>query len=581
MSNFNYLTNSLEALQRFGGNVGEQVRNSIYQSQYGFGSKEGSILSKLPSVIKTPAKAAGTTIADVLTNQTLAQGWKYTNPMRMAGQAAKTAAGNMGIDPITGATLAFAAPIALAALSNVRGPLSEGLRPKGYKAVAPVSKEEDPSGATPKSKLLEATLRYGLGQRSQMLPYQEFKKERPDIDPLTYKQYRRYETSKPPAGSLFSIDPEGQSFTTVGGLVRGSAKGLNDPEVRIKGFPVTLSGVLGTAALLSTAGALYSNLPKKVKEARVTQGVPYGSEIKSERLDIQRRLDPLLKKQNQLSAIVNRVSAEMSAKGVPSIGSVSPIDQKEALKVARQLANNADKLAKYEYAHGRATGKIPDPTEARINASSNRLDELAQNTSIPETIIEKAKAFVNENIMKQKVQNKEQAELRDAMGVEKMVSFSSSKENIEQLETNIAYLKRNREQLIQNQKEKLSSLASATQDPEARSLQDRLSRASRKLGEVKSEASDLNAELRSTYRPVTVKVPTTATVAGIALAGTAAAIGTAAVVKKLMQKSSESRLKKENPVEYLKYKHGSLQAAAQALGQPQASSWNELTPYVK
>ncbi len=37
----------------------------------------------------------------------------------------------------------------------------------------------------------------------------------------------------------------------------------------------------------------------------------------------------------------------------------------------------------------------------------------------------------------------------------------------------------------------------------------------------------------------------------------------------------------ENPVEYLKGKHGDLASAAQALGQPQARSWQELTPLIK
>lgn len=581
MPNFNYLTNSLEALQRFGGNVSEQVRSSIYQSKYGYGSKEGSILGNLPSVIKTPAKAVGTAVSDVLTNQTLAQGWKYTNPMRMAGQAAKAASDATGIDPITGATLAFAAPLALAALSNLRGPISEGLRPKGYKAVAPVSKEEDPTGKTPRSKILEATLRYGLGQRSQMLPYQEFVKERPDIDPLTYRQYRRYETSKPPAGSSFSIDPEGQSFTALGGLVRGTAKGLNDPEIRIKGFPVSLSGALGTAALLGTAGAIYSKLPQDVKEARYTQGVPYGPEAKAERLEIQNQLDPLLKKQRQLSSIVRRVSNEMKQKGIPHIKTGSELDTKEKLVVARQFAQNADKLAKYNYALGRATGTIPDPTEEKIMLEHREIDEYAKMNNIPENIVKELKGQTVSNYEKVKARNKANAEIRDAMGIDKMISFSPKEENIKKLQATIGYLNEQKEQLISNQKAKIKELLNTNLDPAARSLKDRLSRASRKLGEVSSDAADLSKELRSTYRPLNIKVPSAATVTGIALAGTAAAIGTAAVVKKLMQKSAESRLKKENPVEYLKHKHGSLQQASEALGQPQAKSWNELTQYIK
>jgi hypothetical protein len=172
------------------------------------------------------------------------------------------------MDPVTGAMLTVGTPAVLLGLSGRTGSLSEGMRPKGYKAVAPTSKEEDPTGRTPQSKFLEAGLRYGLGQTSQLLPYQEFKKERPDVAPSTYTQYRRYEHSKPEAGKLVSIDPEGQSFTTVGGLVRGTAKGLNDPEIRIKGMPITLSGVVGTAAGLGAAATAYSALPTGAKYAR-------------------------------------------------------------------------------------------------------------------------------------------------------------------------------------------------------------------------------------------------------------------------------------------------------------------------
>jgi len=64
-------------------------------------------------------------------------------------------------------------------------------------------------------------------------------------------------------------------------------------------------------------------------------------------------------------------------------------------------------------------------------------------------------------------------------------------------------------------------------------------------------------------------------------AGAAAALGTAAVTKKLMQKAQERRIKKEDPVEYLKYKHGDFATAAQALGQPEARSWEQLSQYVK
>ena len=51
--------------------------------------------------------------------------------------------------------------------------------------------------------------------------------------------------------------------------------------------------------------------------------------------------------------------------------------------------------------------------------------------------------------------------------------------------------------------------------------------------------------------------------------------------KKVLQKAAENRIKKDNPVEYLKQRHGSLEQASSALGLPQAQSWQQLIPYVK
>ena len=66
----------------------------------------------------------------------------------------------------------------------------------------------------------------------------------------------------------------------------------------------------------------------------------------------------------------------------------------------------------------------------------------------------------------------------------------------------------------------------------------------------------------------------------VAGAGIATALGVGYATKKALQKASEERIKKSNPVEYLKHKHGSLEAASAALGQPTARSWQELVPHI-
>ena len=171
-----------------------------------------------------------------------------------------------GLSPAAAATIAFGVPALYNTLTEKQGPITQGLRPKGYKAVAPVSKEEDPTGKTPRNLVEEAGTRFFAGQTSQMLPFKEFIKERPDIMPSTIKDYRRYVNRKPEAGKRIEIDPEKQTFTAFGGAIKGTARGLNDPEIRLKGVPFTASATLGTAAGIATVAAGVKKLNPYMQE---------------------------------------------------------------------------------------------------------------------------------------------------------------------------------------------------------------------------------------------------------------------------------------------------------------------------
>ena len=576
-TNPNYLTNSLSSTRQFLSDAARELRAGIYQSKYGYGSKLGNVAQVAQTSVKDPAKAVATAVADVLTNRTLSDVWKYTNVPRMAGEVGKKVAQLANVDPITGTVLAAAAPIALMSLSGVRGPLSQGLRPAGYKAVAPKSKEEDSTGKTPQSVPLEAVLRYGLGQRSQLLPYSEFVKERPDVSPSTYAQYRRYEHAKPQPGQLISIDPKGQSFTTVGGLIRGTAKGLNDPELRVKGMPITASGALGTAAGLGVIAAAYQALPQTSKEARIMRGIDYSPETVAERTALETKLEPVEKKLLQLKQIVKRVEGEMKSQGVRTLEQYGPqgddeaslLVHRQALQTRTQLRKIDNVLPKYEYALKRAKGIVP-PTEN--DPGVEHMMATPMHPSDPEQGGMGAQRTKTE---------RRAAEAYKRQVVHKLdpsISFESSSENISKLEGKIASLKEKRESLVSGAKEKLKVLGIPE---EHMVLQERLGRAKKKAGELGTAASEIQSELRSTYRPTAITGPSTATIAGLALAGTAAAVGTAYAAKKLFEKAAERRIKKEDPIEYLKHKHGSLQGAAQALNQPGATSWQQLVPYVK
>ena len=168
--NKNYLTNSLTNIQQFVKSAADELRNIVYKSKYGYGSAAGPAVKNIAELRTAPEVFVASAVGDVLTDQSRKEIWKYTNIPRMAGEVGKTISSAAGMDPVTGAVLTIGAPAVLLGLSGRTGPLSQGMRPKGYKAVAPTSKEKDPTGRTPQSIPLEIALRYGLGQTSQILP---------------------------------------------------------------------------------------------------------------------------------------------------------------------------------------------------------------------------------------------------------------------------------------------------------------------------------------------------------------------------------------------------------------------------
>jgi len=537
--NKNYLTNSLANIQKFVHAAADELRSSIYQSKYGFGASSGSVLSSLKDVVSNPQKVAASAVGDILTDASLKNVWKYTNVTRMAGDLGKKVSEASGMDPITGATLSKLAPLTLLALSNVRGPIQQGLRPLGYKAVAPVSKEEDPTGRTSQSPLLEATLRYGLGQRSQMLPYQEFKKERPDVAPSTYVQYRRYENFKPEPGKLIGIDPEGQSFTTIGGLVRGTAKGLNDPEIRIKGMPITASGVIGTAAGLGASALAYSALPEAMKRARYMEGPDVSPATVKQREDIGEQLSGSRQKQSTGKRIIERVETKLTELGVtPESRYQQPNDA--ALQRARIYGKIDSDISKLEYRIKKTIS--PDPPIELGPTGQNALEGIRY-------------------LPPGSVPPKEYPEA-----------------DISNLSARIKTLQKRKDKVISSARNELKANIPS---PEVQTLENRLSRAKQYTSEAAKQVSELDEAMRKISRPVLIGTPSTATVAGIAALGVGTAVAAGYAAKKLFQKAAENRIKKDNPVEYLKQRHGSLEQASSALGLPQAQSWQQLIPYVK
>jgi len=286
----NFLSNSQQFLRKFGDRIIEASKDiqapqkfisdiskvfsaNLKQAPWGAYTSDVGKTSTTPQGTtrnyETPIADASKTARDVagvgtefIAGETQRKYGYGSNPYRLQSQIGQKVASKLedmgnatGLSPAAAATIAFGVPALYNTLTEKQGPITQGLRPKGYKAVAPVSKEEDPTGKTPRSLVEEAGTRFFGGQTSQMLPYKEFIKERPDVMPSTIADYRRYVNRKPEAGKRIDVDPEKQTFTAFGGAIKGTARGLNDPEIRFKGVPFTASATLGTAAGIATVAA--------------------------------------------------------------------------------------------------------------------------------------------------------------------------------------------------------------------------------------------------------------------------------------------------------------------------------------
>jgi hypothetical protein len=273
----NALSNSLDFLDKFRDKIGEayeSVENQIDKTPWGYKLKKqvvesgGQEFRSTEPIKDFMKKSTGEQVARATAGLTTGDAqralYKATNIPIAQQEILNDIPARVGVnardDKLAGAIIARGAPFLGAYLAGRAGGVGEGFRPKGEKAVYPKSKKEDPTGREVGNPLAEGIGRSVFFQRGQMLPYGEFKKERPDVMPSTYRDYMAYQYAKPEAGSLVTIDPKRGSFTALGGMVRGSAKGLNDPEIRVRGFKTTASEIgglyAGTQAMKATMGFL-------------------------------------------------------------------------------------------------------------------------------------------------------------------------------------------------------------------------------------------------------------------------------------------------------------------------------------
>ena len=118
---------------------------------------------------------------------------------------------------------------------------------EGYKAV--FESEEDPSKTN--NMLGEVAAKYILGRTGNLLPWDEFKKVRPDVSKDEYMRYKAFKFDK--EGDLNPLDGD---LTVPTGVLKYTNEGIHGPEVQFLGRSLPLhTGIMPAAAAI--AGTTY------------------------------------------------------------------------------------------------------------------------------------------------------------------------------------------------------------------------------------------------------------------------------------------------------------------------------------
>ena len=114
---------------------------------------------------------------------------------------------------------------------------------EGYKAAAP--SQEDPSKTA--NVLGEVALKYVMGRTGNLLPYEEFKKVRPDVSREEYNRYQAFKYDK-----REDYNPLDGDVSIGAGALRATTEGIHGPEIQFLGrsLPLTTGVVPFTTALI-------------------------------------------------------------------------------------------------------------------------------------------------------------------------------------------------------------------------------------------------------------------------------------------------------------------------------------------
>ena len=124
----------------------------------------------------------------------------------------------------------------------------------GYEAAVPL--ESDKSKTS--NVLAEVGAKYILGRTGHLLPYDEFKKVRPDISKGEYNQYKAFKYDK-----RVDMNPLDGDITLPAGVLKATTEGIHGPEVQFLGrsMPLTTAGIPFATSLAGTIAGVRRRRP--------------------------------------------------------------------------------------------------------------------------------------------------------------------------------------------------------------------------------------------------------------------------------------------------------------------------------
>lgn len=135
---------------------------------------------------------------------------------------------------------------------------------EGYEAAVPNPENKKETS----NAVLEVANKYFLGRTGNLLPYNEFVKERPDVSPGEYGAYKAFKYDK-----NIDLNPfdDGKVNPLPGGVVKATTDGIHGPEVQVlgKSLPLTTGITPFATALAGTVAGVRSKKP-------IARGLQYG-----------------------------------------------------------------------------------------------------------------------------------------------------------------------------------------------------------------------------------------------------------------------------------------------------------------